>query len=335
MKRVLYILALAAGIIPVSVQSQDFHITQYDMFPMYMNPALTGNYLGEEGDYRIHTLYRSQWRMLAAKPFSTFGAGYDAKYQKFGLGGYILNNRSGVANFNTMNVQLSGSYFITDPKQSPHLLNTGLQMGIFYKFFNPNKLVFDSQYDYSTGEYNSAINSGENFQRTSMVKFDANFGVFYKYRDNNKKYWPFVGVAVYHLSLPKENFTDKASKVPMRFNIQTGCDFKVDEKWKITPTILYMNQAKASEINVGVLANYKLNDNKEVNYDLVFGANYRVQDAVMIQAGVKKNNILLRMSYDVNVSYLNSYTSGRGAFEITLQITGKKGEPLFKGVSQF
>ncbi len=335
MKRIINIIAFLAATFPVCITAQDFHISQYDMFPMYMNPALTGNYLGEGGDYKLHAIYRSQWRALAAKPFSTFGAGYDMKYQKFGLGGYILNNRSGVANFNTMNIQLSGSYFITDPEKSPHLLNTGMQLGIFYKNFDPNKLLFDSQYDYSTGEYNSTINSGENFQRNSMVKFDANFGIFYKYRDEQKKVWPFAGVSVYHVSLPTENFTEKESKVPMRINVQGGCDFIVDEKLKLTPTVLYMSQAKATEINVGALAEYKLNDNKDVNYNLVFGANYRLQDAVIIQAGVKKNNILLRMSYDVNVSYLNSYTSGRGAFEITLQITGKKGEPLFKGVSQF
>src|SRR3954468_278812 len=78
--------------------AQDFHLTQYDAFPLYMNPALTGNYLGETGhDYKIHSVYRTQWRALATKPYSTYGVGYDQKLQKerFGVGGYILNNRSG------------------------------------------------------------------------------------------------------------------------------------------------------------------------------------------------------------------------------------------------
>jgi hypothetical protein len=60
-----------------------------------------------------------------------------------------------------------------------------------------------------------------------------------------------------------------------------------------------------------------------------------VKDALMVQAGVKKDNFILRMSYDVNTSYLNSYSNGKGGFEITLSITGKKGVSPFKSMASF
>jgi type IX secretion system PorP/SprF family membrane protein len=337
MKKVVQLSVALSFLLLGRAVAQDFHLSQYDAFPLYMNPALTGNYLGEDGDYKIHSVYRTQWRALASKPFSTFGMGYDMKYDRYGMGGYILNNRSGAGNFNTMNVQLAGSYFITDPKTSPHLLNTGLEMGIFYKSFNPTKLLFESQYDNSTGTLNSDISNGENFQRTSMVKFDASLGVFYKYRDAGKKFWPYIGLSVFHLSRPKENFTDESSRLPMRFTVQSGCDFKINEDIRVTPTILYMNQAKASELNFGALLYYRISESKEkkVKYDLVGGLNYRTGDAFIVQLGLKKDNFVLRMSYDINTSYLNAYSNGRGGFEITLQITGKKGEPLFKSMGMF
>jgi type IX secretion system PorP/SprF family membrane protein len=339
MKTKIFISFFFGCVIAMQLRAQDFHLTQYDAFSMYLNPALTGNYLGEDADYKISSVYRTQWRPLASRPYTTYGVGYDMVHKKFGLGGYLLDNRSGGPNFNTLNFQLSASYFITDPKVSPHLLNVGLQTGLFYKTFNFSNMLFESQYDYSTSQLNPGISSGEVLQRYSRTNFDANVGVFYKYRDVTKKYWPFFGFSIFHANMPMETFTTYKSRLPMRFNVQGGCDFLINETWKVTPMILYMNQARAWELNIGGLAYYKLNSganaNKDVSYHLIFGLNYRVKDAFMLQAGVKKDNFVLRMSYDINTSYLNAYTNGRGGFEITLQIMGKKGVSPFKSMASF
>ncbi|MGZ3902280.1 MAG: PorP/SprF family type IX secretion system membrane protein [Bacteroidia bacterium] len=326
---------LLCSLFALQVNAQDFHIAQYDAFSLYINPALTGNYLGDKGDYKVQSVYRTQWRALTPQPYKTYGISYDMPYKKFGVGAYLLDNRSGMDNFNTLDFQTSGSYNITDPANSPHLLTTGLQMGLFYKSYNPSKLLYESQYDYTTGNLNSNINSQESFQRLNKVNFDANMGVFYKYKDKEKKYWPYLGVALYHLNRPKESFLGAKSRLPIHWIIQTGCDFTINEKLIVTPMILVMSQAKASEVNVGALTYYRLNDSKEVKYDLILGANYRIKDAFIIQAGVKKDNIVLRMSYDVNTSYLNRYTNGKGGFELTLQVIGFKGQSPFKTAASF
>ncbi|HXD93662.1 MAG TPA: type IX secretion system membrane protein PorP/SprF, partial [Bacteroidia bacterium] len=155
-------------------------------------------------------------------------------------------------------------------------------------------------------------------------------------RDVQKKFWPYIGLSLFHVNQPKENFgAAYETRLPIRWDVQAGCDFLINEKFKLTPTVLYMNQAKAWELNMGALGYYKLNDSKEVRYDLIFGLNYRLQDAVIIQAGIKKDNIALRMSYDINTSYLSSYTNGKGGFEMTLIIMGKKGTPIFKSMSKY
>lgn len=332
-KKIFFSLALALTLC-LPLRSQDFHLTQYDAFGLYLNPALTGNFLGQEADYRVNTLYRTQWRPLATKPFVTYGVSYDMPYKRFGLGGYLLNNRSGALSFNTLNFQLSGSYFITDPASSPHLLNVGLQTGLFYKSFNMNNILFESQYDYATGQLNPNISSGEAFTRTSRANFDANMGVFYKYVEK-EDYKPFAGFSLFHLNMPVETFSGYKSRLPIRWNVHGGCDIKIGEKWSVTPMVLYMNQARAWEANVGALAYYKLDDSKEVKYQIIFGLNYRVKDAIMLQAGCKKDNFVLRMSYDLNTSALKPYSNGRGGFELTLQITGKKGESPFKTMASF
>ena len=314
---------------------QDFHISQYDGFTMYLNPALTGNYVDYESDYKIYSTNRSQWRSLGGKPFSTYGIGYDMKHKKFGIGSYLLNNRAGMANFNTLNFQVSGSYFITDSKYSPHAMNVGLQLGVFYKTFNPTNLLFESQYDYSTGTLNPEISSGEVFQRTKLLKLDANLGFYYRYKEEKSKYHPFGGFSLNHLSIPKENFISKTPRLPMRLNLHGGCDFVLDSKTILTPNILYMNQAKASEFNLGVGIDYLLKEERNLSYRLKGGLNYRWKDAIIVQAGISKNNITLRMSYDINTSYLRNYTNGKGAFELGLQISGIKNEFIFKKATMF
>lgn len=337
MKTKLFILLIACLFFNTKSKAQDFHLTQYDAFSMYQNPALTANYLGEKWDYRMYSVCRTQWKTLPNKPYRTYGVGYDMPYKRFGLGCYLLNNRSGVLNFNTLNFQLSGSYFITDPKTSPHLLNVGLQTGLFYKTYNYNtNMLFESQYDNSTGELNSNIASGEALQKSSRLNFDANLGVFYKYKESNVKYAPFIGFSIFHLNLPKENMAGTYSKLPMRFNLQVGSDFIINKDWKVTPMILYMNQARAWECNIGALTYYKIKMEKNnTNCDLIFGLNYRVKDAMLLQLGLRYENYNLRMSYDINTSYLKAYSKNRGGFELTLQVSGKKGQSLLKSISSF
>jgi type IX secretion system PorP/SprF family membrane protein len=254
------------------------------------------------------------------------------KYKRCGIGALLLNNRAGVGNFNTLSFLLSGSYFIVKDPFSPHKLNVGLQAGLLNKSFQPDKYLYESQYNSATGTLDENMQSGEIYEQTSILKFDANIGIYYSYNAEEKKYHPFAGFSVYHLTKPNESFTATQSKLPMRFNFNAGCEFVVNEKLKLTPSVLYMNQAKASELNIGSMGSYRIKDSKN---DVLFGINYRWKDALIVHAGFKKDNLVFRMSYDVNTSYLSPYTGHKGAFELSLVMSGKKGENPFKTISKF
>lgn len=328
MKTKIFIPIILCLCLSTKSEAQDFHLTQYDAFSLYLNPALTGNYLREDWSYKVQAVYRTQWKTLPAKPYQTYGIGFDMPYKRFGVGAYVLDNRSGGLNFNTLNFQVSGAYCITDPKKSPHLINVGVQAGLFYKTFNYNKILFENQYDSESGQLNSSMDNGESFNKTSRMNLDANMGVFYKYKDVQTKINPFFGFSVFHLNMPMENFAGNNKRLPMRFNLNGGSDIVINETWKITPMVLYMNQAKAQELNIGALAYYRLK--KDVVCDLMVGLNYRVKDACMLQLGMTYDNVVVRMSYDVNTSYLNTYTNKRGGYEVTLQLTGRKKKHEYK-----
>jgi len=327
--------------------AQDFHVAQYDVASLYVNPATTGMYDFEKTDYKVYAITRSQWRSLGIKPFFTTFLAYDRPYKlkgkKIGLGGYFINNRTGPTNFNTTEFMLSGAYdiFNTNSKNvnnqsanSKHYLTTGLQLGVFYKSLNLNNLTYDVQYSpfMSGGNFDQSIASGENNNASSIVRFNANYGIYYKYIARGQKYHPFAGFSMAHLNQANESFTGTVNRIPIKFSFNGGCEIKIDNKIDITPRFLYMNQAKSNEINFGFLGYYKLPDNKT---QLLVGANYRHKDAIIIHTGVKHDVYFLRFSYDINNSILRNYTNGRGAWEISLIFYGEKGVTFKKLRSSF
>ncbi|MBI4944761.1 MAG: PorP/SprF family type IX secretion system membrane protein [Bacteroidetes bacterium] len=310
------------------LRAQDFHLSQFDAAPHYFNPAITGIYFGKVADYRIYSDYRSQWRSLGVKPFSTFFIAYDMPYKEYGLGGYLIQNRNGPGGLNTINFMPSASYKITKEANSPHNLSVGAQMGILYKSFDPNNFTYDNQVaPEDPSGFNHNLLSGENFNKTSIVKFDANMGVFYKYKKPEWQAHPFFGYSVYHVTKPNQSLTGiTKDRIPMRWVLQGGAEYKINEEINIRPTLLFMNQGRAHELNIGSIGFYHLKDTK---YDVMGGLNYRVKDAFIIQAGMRYEQHIFRFSYDINTSSLNNYTHGKGAFEFSILLTGIKGKPMF------
>lgn len=329
------ILFLATGLL----KAQDFHLAQYESAGLYMNPALTGIYDDYKGDYKVYSNIRSQWRSFGIKPFFTTFLAYDMpltiKQEKIGVGAYFINNRTGPGNLNTTGFMFSGAYNILDKKAyRKHILSAGLQLGLFHKSINNSDLFYDQQYSYAVngGSFDQNINSGEEMGGMNIVRFDANLGLFYKLTDPLKKHHPYAGISLSHLNRANESFTDNDSRLPIRFTFHGGCDFKLDDKFDLTPRLLIMNQAKAYEYNFGVLGFYKIND---AGMKAMCGIDYRVKDAVIIHAGMKQDNYYVRFSYDINSSYLNRYTNYRGAWEISLIYTGEKGKSFFKTIPKF
>ncbi len=312
--------------------SQDFHMSQYDMATLYLNPALTGMYSEEKGDYKIYNDYRSQWGALGSSPYTNEYLAFDMPVQKwdksFGVGAYLISSTAPLGSFNNTSFMGSIAYDIMSKANSngKHYLTTGIQAGFLYKDFNPNNFTYGNQYSDALGGFDQNIPSGENFGKTSVLNFDANFGIFYKYIDETKMFHPFAGFSIQHLTMPNESFTSVKSDVPMRFNFQLGCDFTVSPKLKLTPLLLYMNEAGATEFDAGVLGYYKIG---ETQFQAILGANIRANDAAVINAGIKYGEHVFRFSYDINTSYLNAFTGGRGAWEFSLILTIIKGHPLF------
>jgi type IX secretion system PorP/SprF family membrane protein len=299
----------------VTLMAQDAHLSQYDASPILLNPALTG--VIENGTFRIGANYRTQWGSISSASFTSTGMSFDTQFKsRWGIGAYATNNDlSGF--INVFNFMLSGSYEITEPNNGKFKITTGLQAGILFKQLDQKEFVFDSQYE--NGSFIADNPSGEIFNKNNLLLPDFNWGISYIHTDNNWKIRPFAGVSVFHLSLPKESFTDgEKDNLPIKWVFNGGAKYIVNSNLKIKARSLFMLQRKAKEINFGVLTYYRIN---ESDYILVSGVDVRWNDAVIFNIGLNHKNISYRLSYDYNTSSLNRISDGRGGTEISIIYT--------------
>ena len=300
----------------IQLQAQDFHLSQYDAAPLFLNPAMTGMF---DGKYRVHIHYRTQWSSVSTNPFTTTGISFDMPYKKSGMGLQVMNFRAGAGNYNNLNALLSFSYDLAD-KTNMHHFAIGIQAGIMQKSIRADKFIFGNQYDAANGGgFNMDIANNEAFKSSNIVIPSLNAGILYYFAKSNARLNPFFGISVFNLTEPEERFFDvKGSKLPMRLYLHGGIKVNVNEKIQMLPKFIYMKQLENEEITASLLIYYFL---KNANTYLLFGPTYRHQDAAIIEGGIKINAYTIRFSYDVNTSPLKSVSYYRGGFEASLTYT--------------
>lgn len=307
---------------------QDYHFSQFDANPFYVNPALTGERMNQ--DYtgiQVNAGYREQTAKYTKSPgsYRSLAAGIDEPINsKFSAGQFLYNNKSVTGSFNTFGLMLSGAYKIIDQtvdKGGNHNLSIGIQLGLFNRSVRPENFTYDAQYSTSSPDgFDMSIPSGESFARESYYKFNINYGVYYRGTSKNKRLIGFGGFAIYNLTKANESFSGTYSALPLRINFHGGIYYSATKQLSIMPQILYMSQAKASELNATMLLFYKL-DEKSM-YEPILGFGFRNKEAIIFQLGLRHKGIMCRVSYDVITNYTKFYRK-RG-LELSLVYTMSK-----------
>lgn len=324
MKKNLY--SLLACFFILTVSAQDSHFSQFDANPFYLNPALTGERITDYKGIQINANYRDQIAKYTKSPSSyrNIALGVDEPItSKFSFGQFLYNNRSATGSFNTAGVMLSGSYKLIDQAADPEgnqNLSMGLQLGVYNKSISPDNFTYDAQYSSNSEDgFDRTIPSGENFARESYYNFNLNFGIYYRLTNKSKKLSFSAGLALFNITQPNKSFFGGYSALPLRFNLHAGLMYLATKQLTVMPQILYMNQAKATELNIGMLMYYKL---EGTLYEPIYGLSVRNKDAVIFQLGMRYQGITFRASYDVITNYTKVYRNK--GFEFSLIYTLKK-----------
>lgn len=296
--------------------AQDVHFTQFTMSPLMLNPANTGAF---HGTYRVGGIYRDQWAHIS-NSFQTPAIYIDAPIVRgfraqdwLGVGVNFFQDQAGIAGLRFGGLLISGGYHLALNKSRKDVVTFGFGGGRMNRRIDLTSdriRLEDELLAGPTGPESIDRTSGQN--KTDYT--DLNAGLLYTRRMANGKAFR-MGITLNHLNRPQYRLrggSGDADRLPMRLAGHTEVELKIDDKWSVTPALLFQNMTKANEIQAQALAGYLFSAEKEIT--LLGGLGYRVGDAVPILAGLQWKTLRVGLSWDYNTSDVTP--SGNGGFEI-------------------
>lgn len=315
MKKLLTIVLLVAT---GSLFAQDIHFSQFYNSPLTLNPALTGKV---NGTFRVVANYRNQWfgNLDGKTGFSTGAVSVDVpirlKKDVIGVGGYFVTDRAGGGLLKNNTFMASVAYHKGLGSKNNHSLSLGVQAGFSQRRLDASTIRWASQFD-SQQTFSDAL-TGENISNNSSGAFDMNAGLLYSGKFS-ERFKLFLGGSAFHLLTPEQKFANGsvAESTPMRIVGHGGLDIGLSSKISLLPSVIYMTQASASQLNAGLSLAFNVN----TETTLYVGGYYRIKDSVIPYLGLDFKQFRLGLSYDVNASSLNRTN---GTLEASLMYIGK------------
>ncbi|MBT1711251.1 type IX secretion system membrane protein PorP/SprF [Fulvivirgaceae bacterium PWU5] len=309
-----------------AVTAQDPQFSQFYAAPLYLNPALAG----ATNQARAGLNYRNQWPSIDAN-FTTLSAYFDYFIEDYnsGIGVILSQDREGLAGLRSLSLGLQYSYELSITKELG--FRPGVQIGIFNRDVNFDKLTFGDQYDPSTGQLISQ-QTAETFQTQSARTFvDLSFGgVFF-----TKSAW--LGVSAWHLTQPNQSLIGEESKLPVKLSLHGGFKFFMKPgttgsgvyarkaERSISPAFQYRHQGEWDQMDLGLYFTFE---------PLVLGTWYRGVPFKKVGDAVNNESIVLLIGFTqigakdaINIGYSYDYTISKlgtgsgGAHEFSLVYT--------------
>ncbi|MBK7376509.1 MAG: PorP/SprF family type IX secretion system membrane protein [Chitinophagaceae bacterium] len=317
MKRFLNIVLLLG--LGLCLRAQDLHFSQFFNTPLTTNPANTG--FIPDADYRVGAHYRNQWSSVMSTPYKTISAFADLQLMRdrlengwLGLGAVILNDQAGTGSLRSTKIYGSIAYHQMLGLSS--LVSAGFNLGWATKSIDQTKLKFPDQFD---GKFfDNTLPTSVVLNTNDVSYFDMQAGLNYAYFPRENVYFN-AGYSIQHVNRPKETFfSDNTNngRIPMRHTGFVNGIFKLNDRVIVNPNAYFSTQARATELVLGMYANYNLGENG--GKQLLAGVYYRLGDAVVPMVGFEIKNIQFAFSYDVTLSGLSKFNGYRGASELSI-----------------
>lgn len=241
--------ALLFVLVRLTCAAQDHMYSQFFNSPVYLNPALNGQF---EGDLRMNLIYRNQWSSVPGS-LNYLSASLDYNIPKFGGGvGLIFTRGSeGTAYLNNNNIAGVYSYSVGS---DDFVLSFGLQAGVSNRSIDYSKLIFGDQIDPRLGYIPGSSTSADLPQFNNKFYFDSGAGI-------NLVVGEFmIGGALQHINRPNESFTGTPAKLPMRatghisyrWDLDPNGNYDDEDKSYVIPSVVIYKQSTSQSINAGM-----------------------------------------------------------------------------------
>lgn len=326
----MYKLLIGIGLISIlygPLVGQDALFYQSFAAPLSLNPAMSGQ---ADGNYRISSVYRDQWRSLADKPFSTFSIAADGKFSVskkrgnqdyFGAGIHFTSDKVGIIAFSTNELGISTAYHKSLDKRLNQYLSFGVQLSFLQRNVNYENLDFEDEFN--------GINAFTD--QTSEVLPVNNFGYQNLSLGLNYSMSPtknldaFLGVALYNAvySNIRSNTRDR------RYQAYGGFSYDLQNKWSIIPRAIYARQGQHEQMIIGSHFRRDLVD--KFSEAVEFGTALRLSndidgfglESAILSLGLDLNGMLVGFSYEAGLNTVGNRFRNQGVFEISFRYIGE------------
>lgn len=229
--------------------AQDHLYSQFFNSPLYLNPALTGQF---KADLRMDLIYRNQWTAVPGT-LSYVSGSIDWNIPRFGGGIGLLFTRSSEGTAYLDKTNFSGLYSYSIGSDN-FVLSFGLQAGFTNRKIDYSKLIFDDQLDPSLGIIPGSVSAATELPFNNKFYFDSGIGTNLVIGEFN------IGAALQHINQPNESFTGLPAKLPMRINTNISYrldldpyqDMDDDDKTYVIPSVVYYKQDKFQSYSIGM-----------------------------------------------------------------------------------
>ena len=324
----------------VNVQGQDRLFSQFYASPLTLNPALTGAF---EGKYRVSAIYRDQWSSALEDPYATFSTALDlrwrigevkSKYKDYAAVGVMFyNDKAGLLELSTTSILISGAYHKALDLKSTQYISLGFQAGVAQKNVNYADVTFEDQFNGTNG-YSNPTN--ERLPDNNFAIGDFAVGLNYVYSPQYSKVRLFVGGAIHHFHEPSVSFYHHTNpetflpddKLDTRYAGQISAFFPLNDKIQLQPRTIIDKQGNHLKLDAGLNVRFDASEYKNIAFHLGgyirpvqdFDESTRL-DALVSLVGIEFNNVLIGMSYDLNLGELSDFN--RRTFEFSVAYLGE------------
>ncbi len=314
------------------VTAQDPQFSQFYAAPLFLNPAFAGS----TNQTRFGINYRNQWPSIDAN-FTTVSAFFDTYIEEknSGVGAIITRDREGILGLQSISLALQYAYELrlTDGLS----FRPGVQLAIFNRSVNFNKLTFGDQFDPATGDVISPTSAEALANGGNKFFADLSFGGLLF----SSKAW--LGTAVHHITQPNQSLIGEESELPRKISVHTGVKFHLRpgvvgsgvyahaSERSIAPTLQYRHQGEFDQLDIGTYFTFE---------PIVIGTWYRGIPVKKVNGFSNNESIVLLIgftqkrpkdilnigySYDFTISELG--TASGGAHEVSLSYTWSTRDP--------
>jgi len=222
--------------------AQDALFTQWENMPVYLNPALTGNF---DGLLRLRAQHRNQWRsLLKDNSYKTSAVSAEYKFsnasaRKISVGALFIKDKAGSLDFRNGSINFSTSVVqnLGNPDKALHSIAIGFNVG-----WASRKL--DLENAQWPGPPPTDIN-----EKTSYP--DVSTGLLWQYKSNTHFSYQ-LGSALHHLNSPNVSLFDSSvSKLNHRFNLHGNIEIPLVRSFSMVPSFLFSSQGPSEQLTFG------------------------------------------------------------------------------------